>query len=69
MTASGIAVGLLASVFLTREMQSQLFGIAAIDPVTFCAVPLLLALVAATAAWSPARRAMKIDPMEALRQD
>ncbi len=69
MTASGIAVGLLASVFLTREIQSQLFGVAAIDPVTFCAVPLLLALVAATAAWSPARRAMKIDPMEALRQD
>lgn len=69
MTASGIAIGLLASVFLTREMQSQLFGVAAIDPLTFCAVPLLLALVAATAAWSPARRAMKIDPMEALRQE
>ncbi len=69
MTTAGVAIGLVASSLLTRSIQSQLFGVGAIDPLTFCAVPLLLALVAATAAWAPARRAMKVDPMEALRQE
>jgi putative ABC transport system permease protein len=69
MTLSGVALGLAASTWLTRSMESQLYGVAPIDPLTFCAVPLLLILIAATAAWSPARRAMKVDPMEALRQE
>jgi ABC-type antimicrobial peptide transport system permease subunit len=69
MTTVGIVIGLIASSLLTRSIQSQLFGVGVVDPLTFCAVPLLLALVAATAAWAPARRAMKVDPMEALRQD
>ncbi len=69
MTLSGVAVGLLAAALLTRSIQNQLYGVGLIDPLTFCAVPLLLALVAATAAWAPARRAMKVDPMDALRQE
>ncbi len=69
MTAAGIAIGLLAAALLTRSIQNQLYCVGVADPITFCAVPLLLMLVAASAAWAPARRAMKVDPMEALRQD
>jgi putative ABC transport system permease protein len=69
MTAAGIALGLPAAALLTRSIQNQLYGVGVVDPVTFCAVPLLLILVAASAAWAPARRAMQIDPMEALRQE
>jgi putative ABC transport system permease protein len=69
MTGAGVAVGLFAAALLSRSIASLLFGISAIDPVTFAAVPLLLAVVAATAAWAPARRAMRVDPMEALRQE
>ena len=69
MTAFGVAIGLLAAALLTRSIQNQLYGVGLLDPVTFCAVPLLLAIVAASAAWAPASRAMSVDPMEALRQD
>jgi putative ABC transport system permease protein len=69
MTVAGVVTGLIAAVLLTRSIQNQLYGIGIVDPITFGAVPLLLALVAATAAWAPARRATKVDPMEALRQE
>jgi ABC-type antimicrobial peptide transport system permease subunit len=69
MTASGVVIGLLAAALLTRSIQSQLYGVGLLDPITFCAVPLLLVVVAASAAWAPASRAMSVDPMEALRQD
>jgi len=61
--------GLAVAALLTRSMASLLFGIAPWDPVTFAAVPCLLAGVAFAALWSPARRATRIDPMEALRQE
>lgn len=69
MTAVGIAFGLAAALALTRYLASFLFGIPPTDPITFVAVPLLLACVSALALWLPARRATRIDPMEALRQD
>jgi putative ABC transport system permease protein len=69
MTAVGLAVGLGAAALLTRSIQNQLYGVGVIDPLTFCAVPLLLMFVAASAAWVPARRAVKVDPMDALRQE
>ena len=69
MTAAGVAVGLLAALLLSRSIASLLFGIAPADPITFAAVPMLLACVSAIALWVPARRATNIDPMEALRQD
>ena len=69
MTAAGVAIGLLAALLLSRSIASLLFGIAPADPITFVAVPLLLACVSAVALWVPARRATNIDPMEALRQD
>jgi putative ABC transport system permease protein len=69
MTASGVVLGLAASLALTRYIASFLFGVAPTDAVTFVAVPLLLACVSAAVLWLPARRATNIDPMEALRQD
>jgi putative ABC transport system permease protein len=69
MTAAGVAFGLAAALALTRYLASFLFGVGATDPITFVAVPLLLASVSALALWLPARRATHIDPMEALRQD
>ncbi len=69
MTAAGIVVGLAAALILSRSIASLLFGVAPTDPITFFAVPLLLACVSAVALWFPARRATSIDPMEALRQD
>jgi putative ABC transport system permease protein len=50
-------------------MQSLLFGVQAADPLTFAAIPALLASVALLACWIPAHKATKVDPMTALRHD
>jgi putative ABC transport system permease protein len=70
MTAAiGIAVGIVASVAVTRTITSLLFGLSPMDPVTFVGVGLLLAAVALLASYIPARRAAKVDPMVALRYE
>jgi putative ABC transport system permease protein len=69
MTGAGVLFGIVAALALSRSIASLLFGVASTDPVTFVAVPLVLACVSAVALWLPARRATNIDPMEALRQD
>jgi predicted permease len=63
----GLAIGLAASLGLTRAISSLLFGIAPGDPLTFAVVSLLLISVALLACYVPARRAAKLDPMVALR--
>ena len=67
LAVSGIAIGLAASFALTRGLSSTLFGVSATDPLTFTAVAILLLFVALLACYLPARRAMRTDPLAALR--
>jgi putative ABC transport system permease protein len=67
--AIGIALGLAASVALTRVVSSYLVGVSATDPITFAGVPAVLLGVAAVASYVPARRASLIDPVHALREE
>jgi hypothetical protein len=69
LTGIGAAIGLVAAAGLTRLMSSLLFGIAAIDPVTYAAVPAILLLAALVASYLPARRAAAVDPVETLKAE
>jgi len=69
MVFAGVALGLIGAFALTRVTASLLFEVSVTDPLTFVSVPLLLPAVAALACWLPARRATKVDPLIALRQE
>jgi putative ABC transport system permease protein len=69
MTLIGVGIGLVASFLLTRTIRGLLFGVGATDPLTFAVISLLLVATAVVASWIPARRATKIDPLIALRNE
>jgi predicted permease len=66
---AGVGIGVGAALLLSRYLESLLFGVAARDPLTFAAIPLLLASVALVACYAPARRAARIDPIVSLRSE
>ena len=69
LSLTGLLLGLLGALWLGRAGSSLLFGVSATDPLTFVTVSLMLIAAAAAACYFPARRAMKVAPIEALRQD
>jgi predicted permease len=69
LNAAGLAIGLAGAGALTGLMSSLLYGVAATDPMTFATVAALLAAVTMLAAYVPARRAIRIDPVQALREE
>ncbi|MGC1907964.1 MAG: ABC transporter permease [Candidatus Acidiferrum sp.] len=69
MALLGVVIGIVAALGLTRLMSNQLFGVTAQDPLTFGGVALSLVIVAIAACYVPARRAMRVDPIVALRHE
>jgi putative ABC transport system permease protein len=66
---AGAAAGVAAAFLMTQALAGMLYGVTRTDPLVFITVPLLLILVSAAASWAPARRAMRIDPLAALRYE
>jgi ABC-type antimicrobial peptide transport system permease subunit len=69
LVAIGLLAGLLASLVIAHQLEAQLWGITATDPATIAAVIVFLTGVSVAACFIPARRAMRVDPAEALRSD
>jgi putative ABC transport system permease protein len=67
LVAIGVGVGLAAAVLATRAVSALLYGVGALDPLTFTLVPVLLVITALVATWLPARRASRADPVGVMR--
>jgi len=65
----GLALGLVGALITSQFVANLLYGVTAKDPITLAAVSFILATVATVAGWIPARRAMRVDPMVALRYE
>jgi putative ABC transport system permease protein len=65
--ATGLAIGVMGALALTQVLSTLLFGVSARDPLTFIIVPGALLIVSVAACWIPARRAMHVEPVLALR--
>ena len=68
-TGTGILIGFVGALVLTRSMQAILFGVTPFDPTTFVAAPLSFAVVALLAVYVPVRRALNVDPSSILREE
>jgi len=69
LTVVGVASGLGAAALGTRYLEAMLFGLTPLDPLTFLAVPVAFVVLSALASYVPARRATRVDPLMALRQE
>jgi ABC-type antimicrobial peptide transport system permease subunit len=69
MAATGIGLGVAGALVLTRLLESLLYGVSPTDPFTFSAVIVTIGMVSAIACYVPARRAMRVDPLDALRAE
>jgi putative ABC transport system permease protein len=69
LTLAGLAIGLAAAFGVTRLLRSLLYGVEPADPATYAAVMVVLLAAAVAAIWLPARRATRVDPMEAIRAE
>ena len=65
----GVAIGLVGALAVTRFLRTLLFGVSPFDPLSFVSVAAILAAIALLASYIPARRAARVDPVEALRYD
>jgi ABC-type antimicrobial peptide transport system permease subunit len=69
LTLGGLAVGLILAWFATKVLESMLYETQRADPITLVAIGLLMISLTIIAAWAPARRAARADPMQVLRSD
>ena len=69
LSIAGIAIGLASALILTRVLASELHGVSPLDPVTYATVAIVMAAVTLTACAVPTRRALRVDPMVALRDE